>query len=203
MDKRKLSTRHQAGFIQGAILVGLALLVMVVAGFSLANRDAAATTGKEQVRLNASVILKQSVDLKDAIFRAQSDGATLSTLANLRSGGYLTEIPTAPTDTIASVTPVWGGASGSIYSNTVTGFGSTGVETYLFATPVSDDVCRRINAALFGTSAIPTSAEANANVTTGVLALIASPWTSRSEGCVINATAAANANVYYKMAVVR
>lgn len=203
-----LSTKlrgQQQGFIQGAILVGLALLVVVVAGFSLANRDAASSTSKEKARMDASVILKQAVDLKDAVFRgfADANGNNFSTYATLRTSGYITEIPTAPTDSAAGVTPVWGGTNGNLGVASLTGFGSTGGDWYIHATPISDEVCRRINAALYGSSTIPLVSEINFNVTTNALTMSTNPWLSRTEGCVLNSASTANGNVYYKIVVIR
>lgn len=192
---------QQRGFIQGAILVGLALLVLVVAGFSLANRDAAATTGKEQARLNASVMMKQAVDLKDAIYRAVSDNVSPADMNALRTAGYITEVPTAPTD--SGITPLYGGASGTIYSGNINGLGTSANDTYIIASPVSQAVCDRINAALYSTLIVPPNTDANVNTTTGVLTLTNAPWPGRSEGCVPNAIGALNANVYFKVVVVR
>lgn len=191
--------RHQRGFIQGAILVGLALLVLVVAGFSMANRDAAATTNKEEARLNAAVMLKQSVDLKDAIYRAVSDNANPSTLASLKSNGYLTEVPTAPRDSATNSTPVY---TDTVYTAALNGSGSASNEVYFVATPVSDEVCKRINGALYNTPTVPPASDAVINAATGAVTL-ANGWVGRSEGCAPRSGGTGNDNIYYKAAVVR
>ena len=67
--------RRQGGFIQGAILFALVIIAVVVAAFSLANRDNQTSADTEQARVNASFMLKVGNDLQSAVSRAIADGA--------------------------------------------------------------------------------------------------------------------------------
>ena len=74
---------HQQGFIQAALLFGIALITAVLGGFALANRSPTSQTDAEQAKVNASVILKQASDLRDGVARYASDfgsSAVLNTL---------------------------------------------------------------------------------------------------------------------------
>jgi hypothetical protein len=66
--------RRQGGFIQGAILFALVIIAVVVAAFSLANRDSQSSADSEQARVNASFVLKVGNDLQTGINRAIADG---------------------------------------------------------------------------------------------------------------------------------
>ena len=66
--------RRQGGFIQGAILFALVIIAVVVAAFSLANRDSQSSADTEQARVNASFVLKVGNDLQTGINRAVADG---------------------------------------------------------------------------------------------------------------------------------
>ena len=66
--------RRQGGFIQGAILFALVIIAVVVAAFSLANRDSQSSADTEQARVNASFVLKVGNDLQTGINRAIADG---------------------------------------------------------------------------------------------------------------------------------
>ena len=63
----------QSGFIQAALLFGIALMTAVLGGFALANRSPTSQTDVEQAKVNASVILKQASDLRDGVARYSSD----------------------------------------------------------------------------------------------------------------------------------
>ena len=66
--------RRQGGFIQGAILFALVIIAVVVAAFSLANRDSQSSADSEQARVNASFVLKVGNDLQTGVNRAIADG---------------------------------------------------------------------------------------------------------------------------------
>lgn len=66
--------RRQGGFIQGAILFALVIIAVVVAAFSLANRDSQNNADTEQARVNATFVLKVGNDLQSAVNRAIADG---------------------------------------------------------------------------------------------------------------------------------
>ena len=74
--------RRQGGFIQGAILFALVIIAVVVAAFSLANRDSQSSADSEQARVNASFVLTVGNNLQTGVSRAIADGfqtANLST----------------------------------------------------------------------------------------------------------------------------
>ena len=66
--------RRQGGFIQGAILFALVIIAVVVAAFSLANRDSQSSADSEQARVNASFVLTVGNNLQTAVSRAIADG---------------------------------------------------------------------------------------------------------------------------------
>jgi hypothetical protein len=66
--------RRQGGFIQGAILFALVIIAVVVAAFSLANRDSNNSADTEQARVNASFVMKAGNDIQTALSRAVADG---------------------------------------------------------------------------------------------------------------------------------
>lgn len=74
--------RRQGGFIQGAILFALVIIAVVVAAFSLANRDSQSSADSEQARVNASFVLKVGNDLQTGINRAIADGFNPAQLAD-------------------------------------------------------------------------------------------------------------------------
>jgi hypothetical protein len=74
--------RRQGGFIQGAILFALVIIAVVVAAFSLANRDSQSSADSEQARVNASFMLKVGNDLQTGINRAIADGLAPSDLVS-------------------------------------------------------------------------------------------------------------------------
>lgn len=193
--------RAQSGFIVGAVLAGLGLLVLVVAGISLANRDAAASTDKEKARLNAAVIMKQAGNVKVAVIRAQADGAALTTLDNLQTAGYLTEIPTLPADANTAVgTPVF---LPTIYASPVAGVLTSSADSVILASVLSDEVCRRVNGMLYDSAVIPPVTDAHVVAATGALNLVAASWQGRQEGCVGEAAGTANNRFYFKVIAAR
>ena len=66
--------RRQGGFIQGAILFALVIIAVVVAAFSLANRDSQNNADTEQARVNSAYVLKVGSDIQNGINRATADG---------------------------------------------------------------------------------------------------------------------------------
>ncbi len=74
--------RRQGGFIQGAILFALVIIAVVVAAFSLANRDSTNNADNEQARVNASFVLKVGSDMQTGINRAIADGFPTAGIPN-------------------------------------------------------------------------------------------------------------------------
>jgi hypothetical protein len=82
--RHRRALRKQGGFIQGAILFALVIIAVVVAAFSLANRDSQNSADTEQARVNASYVLKVGNDIQTAVNRAIADGMAPSDVnANL------------------------------------------------------------------------------------------------------------------------
>jgi hypothetical protein len=81
--------RRQGGFIQGAILFALVIIAVVVAAFSLANRDSQSSADSEQARVNASFVLKVGNDLQTGINRAIADGFNPANLDPESTGGSM------------------------------------------------------------------------------------------------------------------
>lgn len=155
--------RRQGGFIQGAILFALVIIAVVVAAFSLANRDSQSNADTEQARVNASFMLKVGNDMQSAVSRAIADGAppaTITTDVQLNASNtagkvslfdttlrYLAE-PQFPTSLLAAAgTPI----SYGWQSRAVTGVGGTATEAIVTMSGVADAVCKRINTTANGT----------------------------------------------------
>ncbi len=81
--------RRQGGFIQGAILFALVIIAVVVAAFSLANRDSQSSADSEQARVNASFVLKVGNDLQTGVNRAIADGFNPANLDPEGEGGNM------------------------------------------------------------------------------------------------------------------
>jgi hypothetical protein len=169
--------RRQGGFIQGAILFALVIIAVVVAAFSLANRDSQSSADTEQARVNASFVLKVGNDIQTGVNRAIADGLTPDKLttsgviftnaastasalnlfdANLK---YVVRPPFPPTALFSSTTvqPFAGsdgagtGATASWASKAVTGAGGTNLEAIVTIPGLKPDVCKRINVTANGT----------------------------------------------------
>lgn len=66
--------RNQEGLIQGALLIALALLAVLIGALSIAGNGRSTNVSEEKAKVLASVILKQSADIQDAFQRAVATG---------------------------------------------------------------------------------------------------------------------------------
>ena len=215
------STRRQGGFIQAAILFGIALLTAVIGGFALANRTPNTQTTLEQAKVNASVILKQGADLREGVTRFMNDKGSLSNLtfntttntglfdpsvqyASVQLGPAQAYVSGTPTNTTTFTVR----AAGSyVYHDRVTlnGVGSAAADTVVLTGPLNTATCQRINTMLYGTAistAPPTTTVALADFTntataTAVDLSATTGIVGWSEGCV--GTATVGSNVYFKV----
>ncbi|MCR2745069.1 hypothetical protein [Limnobacter parvus] len=181
----------QSGFIQAALLFGIALMTAVLGGFALANRSPTSQTDVEQAKVNASVILKQASDLRDGVARYSSDFGSSAVEDTMDFTGT-TQVglfdPAAryaspqimPTSAFvagpATVIQTLGTnplAAGHWYINRATpgdGLGGPGVDPMVVLPGLRQDVCGRVNTLLYGT----------ANIPVGTAALTA--WTTDADG---------------------
>lgn len=168
--------RRQGGFIQGAILFALVIIAVVVAAFSLANRDSQNNADTEQARVNATFVLKVGNDLQSAVNRAIADGmlpADVSTKIKLdqstSSGSvvnlfdpnlkYLTR-PEFPASALSGTTQPFRGTDG-VGTGALAGFetdtalnnvGSvSGAEAIIKFSGIKEEVCKRVNTTVNGT----------------------------------------------------
>jgi len=202
--------RRQGGFIQGAILFALVIIAVVVAAFSLANRDSTNNADNEQARVNASFVLKVGSDMQTGINRAIADGfpsagipTKLILLADqgaaedqlslfdptLRYVSRPQFPPTALDD--AATQPFEAGAAGDLKvsfdaTQAIIGVGEDDLADVLLLVPnLRQDVCRRINVS--ANSALPTATPpASATEVSG-----------RREGCY--AASATSAGTYFRV----
>lgn len=79
----KVHMRREAGFIQAALLFGIALITAVLGGYALANRTPTSQTDIEQAKVNASVVLKQAADLRDGVQRYAADNGSSAIVGSL------------------------------------------------------------------------------------------------------------------------
>jgi hypothetical protein len=160
--------RRQGGFIQGAILFALVIIAVVVAAFSLANRDSSNSADNEQARVNAAFVLKVGSDIQTGINRAVADGfPTVDIQEKLVLGADSTTLagemslfdqtlryvarpqfpPTALDDADGQPFEV-GAAEGVAVRFTgeaITGVGGSDADVLLEIPNLRNDVCRRIN----------------------------------------------------------
>lgn len=172
----------QSGFIQAALLFGIALMTAVLGGFALANRSPTSQTDVEQAKVNASVILKQASDLRDGVARYSSDFGSSSVLNTMdfslttNQGLFDPAARYASPQIMPTSAFVAGPATvinppgspgpltaGHWYLNRATlgnGLGGGGVDPMVVLPGLREDVCGRVNNLLYGlpiTGAIPVS----------------------------------------------
>lgn len=166
----------QSGFIQAALLFGIALMTAVLGGFALANRSPTSQTDLEQAKVNASVILKQASDLRDGVARYSSDfgSSTVQNSMNFSadpgtglfdpaaryaSPQIMPQSAFAAPTAILPVAVTDGGtlvdelAAGHWYFNNATagsGLGGAGVDPMVVLPGLRADVCARVNNLLYG-----------------------------------------------------
>lgn len=169
----------QQGFIQAALLFGIALMTAILGGFALANRSPTSQTDVEQAKVNASVILKQGSDLRDGVGRYASDfgaSAVLSTLDFSADAGIGLFDPQAryaspqvmPSSTFNGAktieTPTTGAlVAGHWHLNKATpgnNLGTGAPDPLVALVDIREDVCGRVNNLLYGSTAIPVAANA-------------------------------------------
>lgn len=154
--------RRQGGFIQGAILFALVIIAVVVAAFSLANRDSQSSADSEQARVNASFVLKVGNDLQTGVNRAIADGfpakdvkgklvfktASIGQLDLFDSTLKYLIRPQFPTTALQDSTKQPFDATtplASFSAAAVAGAGSGDKETIVEVSNLKEDVCKRIN----------------------------------------------------------
>lgn len=141
--------KRQAGFIQGVLLFGIALLAVVIAAFSFSNKSSSNSTAAEEAKTYASTIISHGNSIKSATERfrldrgglfSQADGTlTLTNLMDFTDNQYkglynvndrfitaLTVQPKAYTNNTSLntlVSSTSGHAAGSFYLRVYTGVG--------------------------------------------------------------------------------
>lgn len=188
--------RRQGGFIQGAILFALVIIAVVVAAFSLANRDSQSSADSEQARVNASFVLKVGNDLQTGVNRAIADGfpakdvkgklvfktAATGELDLFDSTLKYLIRPQFPTTALQDPSKQPFDAStpqASFSTHVVVGAGSGDKETVIEVSNLKEDVCKRINVTTNGK--LVTDAP---DATVAAAALL-----GKREGCVGSGTA--------------
>ncbi|MDX1668439.1 MAG: hypothetical protein R3194_03385 [Limnobacter sp.] len=177
--------RKEGGFIQAALLFGIALMTAVLGGFALANRTPTSQTDAEEAKVNASVILKQASDLRDGVQRYSADEGAQAVIDSMTfdtstttglfdatsryaspqimprsafaSADYSTVVATATTN--------WSAAHWRVNKTvTLLDMGTAaGVDPIVVIANVADLVCTRLNQLLYGEAfANPTSSLAMA-----------------------------------------
>jgi hypothetical protein len=176
--------RRQGGFIQGAILFALVIIAVVVAAFSLANRDSQNNADTEQARVNSAYVLKVGSDIQNGINRATADGfppAELGTnlvLLTEAAEGQLslfdpnlryTVRPQFPTTALVDAQaqpfgdPVTGvDTTAEFVVDAIDGVGGAPDDVVLEIPNLREDVCKRINVStnnVLVTAAPPTAVQ--------------------------------------------
>ncbi len=209
---------QQEGFIQGAILFGIALLTAVIGGFAMANRTPTSQTTTEQAKVNASVFLKQGADLSEGVARLAFDGGSVSTMTFDTNSGGLFEPARQYALVQRGPAAAYGGTPTNVNSATQAGsyalksnvkvpnVGTTSDDTIVSTVFTDVGTCRRINNMLYGIAitAAPPDGVGTAtawgigagavDLTGSTDAATISGW---SEGCLTTATA--GSYVYFKV----
>jgi hypothetical protein len=178
--------RRQGGFIQGAILFALVIIAVVVAAFSLANRDSQSSADSEQARVNASFVLKVGNDLQTGINRAIADGFAPANLEddmvfnNSASDGTTLNLfdptlkymvrPQFPNTALVAggAQPFLDGATNDAawQVTAITDVGGADADAVVTVTGLKEDVCKRINVTANGvlvSADIPTAIDTGAS----------------------------------------
>lgn len=200
---RTTKPNRQQGFIQAALLFGIALMTAILGGFALANRSPTSQTDVEQAKVNASVILKQGSDLRDGVGRYASDfgaSAVLNTMNFSNTAAVGLFDPAAryaspqvmPSSTFVGAKTIEApsaAAAGHWHLNKATpgnALGTGAADPMVALVDIREDVCGRVNTLLYGSNTIPVAANATTTWTGGTDAGIsgvagAAGW---PEGCV-------------------
>lgn len=191
--KQAPSTKNQRGFAVAPLLLAVALIGVLMAGFAMASRGTSSNANTESVKVNAGLLLKQATDYRDAASRYMADGMIVPVAAGTEATDFLDPTKdTALTNTtrgyaIVHTVPaaaMAGGSAGAWTFNPVfvgTDVGGAGKDPAMEVVGVSDNLCRRINNMIYSdtmTGAIPTTLASG-----------------RTEGCWNNGTK----NVYFKV----
>jgi len=168
--------RRQGGFIQGAILFALVIIAVVVAAFSLANKDSNTNADAETARVAATLVLKTGSDIQSGVNRAVADGLPASDVqTNLVVQGTADDGKTDLFDTtlrnasrpqlpengladgstaaqpFAAGAALADGVAAKLSKQALTGFGTTQQEVILEIPGFTKLVCQRINNLANGT----------------------------------------------------
>jgi hypothetical protein len=179
---RPSGRQPQAGFIQGVLLFGIALLAVVIAAFSFSNKSSSNSTAAEEAKTYASTIAAHGNALKTAADRFRSDRGEL-TRANMdfnttAATGLFNPVDlfiTSGTLVIqpqAFLTPATPPAA--LVSDTQNGHfflkrtgiitvGGNNILMIATAGPLSDATCRRINTNIHRTNNIPVATAGGVN----------------------------------------
>ena len=177
--------RRQGGFIQGAILFALVIIAVVVAAFSLANRDSNSNADAETARVAATLVLKTGSDIQSGVNRAVADGLPASDVATkLEVAGTVdsgntnlfdstlryASRPQLPENGLADGSAATqpfaeSGGTAALATGALSGFGSTQQEVYMTVPGLTKLVCQRINNLANGTSTTEGPPAARGDVT--------------------------------------
>ncbi|NJM31891.1 MAG: hypothetical protein HC848_02075 [Limnobacter sp.] len=189
--KQTMPHSHQAGFIQAALLFGIALMTAILGGFALANRTPTGATDTEEAKVNASVILKQASDLRDGVQRYAVDFGSTAVTSTMTFNSTATTGLFDPAARYASpqVMPasVFAAGADTTIKSTAPAAGhwyfvenhsgnsvGTGTADPMVALPdIKQAVCQRINTMLYGSPTIPTITYTLTDVTTDQAANLA------------------------------
>lgn len=172
--------RRERGFIQAALLFGIALMTAVLGGFALANRTPTSQTDAEEAKVNASVILKQASDLRDGVQRFSADEGSQAVLDTMTFDTSTTTglfdatsryaspqiMPQSVFDTadfsaiVTTATTNWSAAHWRLNKtvNLIDMGTSGGADPIVVLANISDLACSRLNQLLYGESfTTPTS----------------------------------------------
>lgn len=186
--RNKPSRTSQRGMGATVILFTIALIVLVGAALAYASRSNPNAITTQGAKLQASLLLKQSADYRDAYSRYIFDGNTL---------GNMTFSPTAPPATdllypasqygsyqappVAAMATSTAGVWTLNKTASINGVGTVAADPLLYIDNVAQAVCEQVNLQLYGSAAADTA------TTTDLTATVAWPVTSgRSIGCFRN-----------------
>jgi hypothetical protein len=209
----------QAGFIQAALLFGVAIMTIVLSGFALGNHQPTGQVDNEQAKLSAAVALKQAANLGEGVLRYRSslgakavtyvmDFTVTSNIGLFDPAAQFASPQVMPSSAFASnPNPIHSASTntaGHWYLNKLTpgnGIASPAADVLVTLPGLRADVCSRINKLLYGSSTIPIAtgnlAAWSTSPADGGISTVAavSNW---DQGCV-QAIAASGQYVFFKV----
>lgn len=209
----KVIRANKQGGFAGVVFLVIGLIAIIMAAIAAMSRNNAVGAPEQTARTNASVLLKQTSDLKTGFDRMLIDGrgGAAITFTNVGVNG-LFSLDAGTQYAVLPVPPVTAVAAGEVpaytYNNLVVlpGVGTAAADAVFTVTNLTREVCQQVNRILYNdasaaapaiSAGAPEAWETLTAINDG--ANVAVNYVGRTEGCVQTSTA--GNFVYYKTAL--